>query len=90
MLNQVVLAYAALPGIGFELPHRVELVVAREDHGLFADLLSADPLFCGLEVDEVGQDVQDRVAAPDLLPEVGGLVAVGVVQVARPGRTGRG
>ena len=45
--------------------------------------LAAELLLLDLQVDEPGQDVQQAVPLPDLFPEVGGLVAAGVLRVAR-------
>ena len=78
MLDQVVVTRTLRPRIGHQAPHRVELVVAREDQGLLADGLDALggghlPLL-DLEVEEAGEDVHQAVAGQHLLPQVGGLV----------------
>ena len=76
------LAGAVGARVGLELHHRVPLVVARED-----DLLGCTPsgdgsLLGSVDMDEAMQDVEPRVLGPDPLPQVGGLVAVGVRRVA--------
>ena len=85
MLNQVVLPDAARSGVGFELPHGVKLVVAGKNHRLFADFPSTDFLLFNLEMDEASQNVEQGVSLPDLLPKVGGLVAVRVFRIASTG-----
>ena len=55
-----------------ELPHRLELVVAREDHRLGSDLAAlVVPPLVDLEVDKAGEEVENAVSLEDLLPEVG-------------------
>ena len=60
-------------------------MIAGEDHRLLANFLAADGFLFDLQVNESGQDVEQRIPLPDLLPKVGGLVAVRVVRVAGPG-----
>ena len=83
VLDEAVVADARRPGIVDEPSHRVELVVPREDHGLFLDLPVAGLLLLDLEMDEPGEDVEQAVPVPHLLPEVRGLVPPGVFGIAR-------
>lgn len=76
MLDQVLLARAFGQDRGHQLPGGVELVIAREDNGrhlLFAVTLG----------DQVApEDLQPAVPGPDLLPQVGGAVPLGINRVA--------
>ena len=61
MLHQVVAPRPVRLCVGHQLAHRVQLVVAREDHGFFVDLLDAlvgeDALVFFLQVHEAAHDV---------------------------------
>ncbi len=79
VLHEVLRAWAVLQHRGHQLSGHVELVVAREDEGL-------DDALLVLPGDEVAADnLEPALARPDLLPEVGGAVAVRVEGV--PGAT---
>ena len=83
VLDEVALPGAVLARVRLEPAHRVPLVEARED-----DLRPGAPLrrrarLRPLDVDEAREQVEPGVALPDLLPEVGGLVAARVERVAR-------
>ncbi len=75
VLDQVELAGATLSGVGHELPHRVELLVARKDQEAPAGLLPVLVLVLHL-LDELADEVEDAVPGPQALPEVGGGVAL--------------
>ena len=69
---------------GLQLPHGVELVVAREDdRSPCVTVLPVDLLLFDLQVNEAPEDVEQAVALPDLLPEVARAVAARVLGVAR-------
>ncbi len=67
-------AIAVQPRLYPDLTNRIELVIAREDHVFFADLLAADFRLDHLQVNEPGQKVEQAVPLPHLLPQVGRLV----------------
>ncbi len=69
--------------VGHELPHAIKLVVAGEDHRLPHYLFAAELLLLNLEMDEPRQDVQKTVPLQNFFPQVGGLIAVGILRVAR-------
>ncbi|OPY10151.1 MAG: hypothetical protein A4E68_00025 [Syntrophaceae bacterium PtaB.Bin095] len=69
-------------GVGHELPHAVELVVARKDHRLPFHFFAAELLFLDLEMDEPRQDVEEAVPFEDLFPEIGGFVTSWILRVA--------
>ena len=79
VLHQVVAPRPMRLGVGHQLAHCVQLVVAREDHGLFVDLLDAlvgeDALVLLLQVHKAAHDVQQAIALPHLAPQVGRAVA---------------
>ena len=74
VLDQVVLTRPMRAGMGDQLSHRVELVIAREDHRLLADgadaLVGLDLLFLHFQVHEALQDVEQAVGLQHLVPEV--------------------
>ena len=75
VLDQVALARTVLPGVGQELSHHVELVVARED----LHCASSSPGLLVLLLDDLGvvlEDVGQPCRREDALPEVVGLEAV--------------
>jgi hypothetical protein len=76
VLDQVLPAGPSSSTVADQLPGDVELVVAGEDDGL--DLLLRVPL--GDQV--AAQDLQPALPLPDLLPEVGGAVPVGLSGIA--------
>src|SRR3569833_3799184 len=70
-----------------DLPHGIQLVVAREDHGLFADaslptLSVVNLLLALLNEHEVAEDVQKAVPLEHVLPKVTGAVATRVLRVS--------
>ena len=74
LIDQVALPRARGARVGHELPHAVELLVAREDQEALAGL--ATPLVLLLDlVDELAHQVEHAVARPGLVPEVAGCVA---------------
>src|ERR1017187_6376089 len=81
MFDQVVLPRAVLAGMRDQAPHGIELVIARKNHlalaGFFAIFVDLVPIH-----QEVVQNLQQRVPAPDLFPQVCGLEAVGVRRIA--------
>ena len=87
MLDQVVPPRAVLPRVGNELAHRIELVIAREDHRFLPDgphaLVGLDLPFLDFEVHEALQNVDQAVGLEYLVPEVMRL------PVARDGRVAR-
>jgi hypothetical protein len=87
VLNQVVLAHALGHRGGDELPHHVQLVVAREHHGLGLDgldlpVLGDLPLVLHGQVHEAPEDVEEAVPLPDALPQVRHAIALRVGRVA--------
>ena len=60
--------------MGDQLPHRVELVIAREDHRFPADgpraLVGLDLPFLDFEVHEALQNVEQAVGLQHLIPQV--------------------
>ena len=86
VLDQVVLARAFLASRRDDLPHRIELVIAREDHGLGGDaplttLAVLGLLLPGLDEQKMPKDVEKAVAPEHVLPEVAGAVAGGMLRV---------
>ena len=64
---------------------RLQLVVAREDHGLLLHLAAlVGALLLDLQVKEAGEKIQQAVALENLLPQVGGAVgsALGIGGIA--------
>ncbi len=65
MLNKVVSARPVLARMRHDPAHRVKLVVAREDHCLFSNLLDAfirqNALFLHLQMHEASEDVEQAV-----------------------------
>ena len=87
MLNQVVLPGTFLASRRDDLPHPIELVIAREDHGLGGDaplttLAVIGLLLPGLDEQEMPKDVEKAVAREHVLPEVAGAVAGRMLRVA--------
>ncbi len=82
VLDEVGVAGAVGGGVGLELQHRVPLVVAGEDDRLGCAPSRDRSLLGALDVDEAMEDVEPGVLGPDPLPEVRGLVAVGVGRIA--------
>ena len=87
MLDQVVPARPLTSRRGDDLPHRVELVVAREDHRFLgvaplAALAVVDLFFLLLHEHEVPEDVEEAVALKHALPEVACAVARRMLWVA--------
>ncbi len=82
VLDEVAVTWPVDARGGFEPADRVELVVAREDDLLFVDLLAGAKLLFLRQVEEAPDDVEERVALPDLFPEVGGAIAARVLGVA--------
>ena len=74
MLDEIALARAVLSGVGDKAPDGVELLIARENKGSLSGLPAFLVLFLDL-MDELADEVEDAVAGPDLLPEVGRGVA---------------
>ena len=78
----------SLASAGDDLPHRVELMVAREDHRFpdhppLSAVAVVDLLFPLLDEHEVAEDVEEAVALEHLLPEVAGAVAGRMLRIAR-------
>ena len=71
VLNQIVVAGAVSAHVGQELAHHVQLMVAREDQ-----------LFIFRGMNELLQNVHHAVLLEDLLPQVGGGIAVRISGVA--------
>ena len=87
MLDQVVVARPFAARRGDDLAHRVELVVAREDHRLLGDaplatLAVVDLLLLLLHEHEVPEDVEEAVALEHVFPEVARAVAGRMLRVA--------
>ena len=85
VLDQVVVPRPLAARGSDQRAHRIPLVVAREDQRLALLLRAVRAVaLLRLQVDEVAEDVEQAVAPPDALPEVGGRVAVRVRRVALP------
>ena len=87
VLDQVVPARPLAAGRRHELPHGIELVVAREDQRFLGDaslaaLAVVDLLLLLLDEHEVAEDVEEAVALKHLLPEVARAVARRMLRVA--------
>src|SRR5713101_2963329 len=74
MLDQVALAGTLPTSIGNEFPHRVELLITREDQESFPRLASFRVFLLDF-VDKLADEIKDAVARPSLLPEISGRVA---------------
>ena len=72
--HQIVVPRTFLPSPPPDLSNRIKLVIAREDHVLFANLLAADLGLDHFQVNESGQKVEQAVQLSDLLPQVSRLV----------------
>ena len=83
VLNQVVVARALRPRIGFEFAHHVKLMIARKDQRFALHLLAVLNALDDLQMQEARQDVHEAVARPDLLPQVGRFVAAWIIGIAR-------
>ena len=72
VLDEIVVP-RALPARGVhEHPHRLELMVAGEDHGLRPDSVAPFvALLVDLQVHEAGEDVEQAVALQHLFPQIG-------------------
>src|SRR6266542_1394046 len=75
VLDQVVPPRSFDSGSRNDLPYRVELVVAGEDHRLLSNAPLAalpilDLLILPLDEHEVAEDVEEAVAPQDVVPEV--------------------
>ena len=86
VLDQVVLSRAFLASRRDDLPHRIELMIAREDYGLGGDaplttLAVFDLLLPGLDEQKMSNNVEKAVAREHVLPEVAGAVAGGMLRV---------
>ena len=81
VLDEVAVPGAAGAGVGEQVPHRVDLVVARPDLGLLplAGLLVLRLHDLGVVLEDIGQ----ALAGQHLAPQVVGLEPVGVGRVAR-------
>ena len=81
VLDEVVAPGAVSPHVLQQLGHHVQLVIPGEDHplGLYRAGLF---VLLHLQVEVLVQNLQQAVLAKHLLPQVGGVVAVGVVGVA--------
>ena len=75
VLDQVALACACRARVGHELPHALELLVARKDQEALAGLAPLLVLLLDL-VDELANQIEHAVPRPGLLPEIGGSVAL--------------
>ena len=87
VLDQVVPPRAFLASRRDDLPHRIELVIAGEDHGLCGDaplttLAVLGLLLPGLDEQKMPKDVEKAVAREHVQPEVAGAVAGGMLRVA--------
>jgi hypothetical protein len=84
VLDQIVFSRPVRPHIGDDAVNGVELVIAREDQFFLTFLLAGHRVALGLDlqVHEARQDVEPAVLRPDFFPEIGGLVASGVVGIA--------
>ena len=72
MLDEIVVADALAPGRVHQRAHRLQLVVAREDHRFLLHLAAlVVALLLDLEVDEPRQQVEEAVPLQDLLPQIG-------------------
>src|SRR5690606_3053654 len=84
MLDKVIFAHAHLQHGVTYLPDRIQLVVSWKDH----DLLPEYPAFhldlLGLQVNELLQDIHPTVLLQNVLPEIGGPVAIGIWRIALP------
>ena len=71
MFDEVVVPHALAAGGVHQHAHRLELVVAGEDHGLRLDLAALIVAFLvDLQVDETGEEVEQAVALQHLFPQV--------------------
>ena len=73
MLNEIVVPRAVRGNVGDQLPHHVQLVVAREDQALFFDDLFfavrlEDLFFALLQVDKFLKDIHHGVLLEHLFP----------------------
>ena len=87
VLDQVIVPRAVLQDMGNHLPHRVELMVARENQpflcGRFFRAVCREFLFLGhLEMDEFLQNIHHAVFLENGLPKVRRRIAVFVRRVA--------
>ena len=75
MLDQVVPSRSIVASSRDDLPHRIELVIAWEDHGFLGNqplitLAVFDLLLLGLDEQEMPEDVEKAIALEHVLPEV--------------------
>ena len=87
MLHKVIGAGPLFLCLGHKLAYAVELVIPGEDHRHLLDLFVAQLLLLHLQVDKPREDVQKAAALEHLVPEIGRLVAAGIVRVAAPAVT---
>src|SRR5690348_616518 len=83
MHDQVVVSRSFGLSSGFDLPHRIELMVAGENEVLPPNELAADLALVNFQVYESVQDVEETVPLQNLFPQVGSLVASWIVRIAR-------
>ena len=87
VLDEVVVSRALPARSAHEQTHRLELMVAGEDHGLRLDLVAPlVTLHFDLQVHEAGENVEQTVALQHLFPQKGRAVAAagGIGWIARP------
>src|SRR5437868_5741739 len=74
MLYQIVPASAVCLSVIDQLAHAIKLVIAREDHRLFRNLLNSfvgeDAFLFDLQMHEPSEDVQKTVTLQNLAPEI--------------------
>ena len=71
MLDEVVVPHALATRGVHQYAHRLELVVAGEDHGLRLDLAALIISFLvDLQVDEAGEEIEQAVTLQHLFPQV--------------------
>ena len=87
VLDQVVLSRSFIASSCNDLPHRIELVIAWEDHDFFCDqplttLVVVDLFLLLFHEHEVPEDVEKAVTLEHVLPEVAGAVTGWMLWVA--------
>ena len=88
MLDQIVFAGAFLRPHTHNFAHRIELVIAGEDHGFFFNtplpaLAIVSLFFAFLDEHEMAEDIEKAVALQHLFPEVSAAVSGRMLRIAR-------
>ena len=91
VLHQVITPRALRAPRRHQPAHGVKLVITWKDHGFLAQLLyfalaaarHEHVLFLGFEVQEPAHDIEQRIARPDLFPQIRRAVTLGIRRIAR-------